>query len=55
MRGALLGAMVVATIANGLNTQNRSAGEIYIATGVILLIAVITDTILKRRQTKAGR
>jgi D-xylose transport system permease protein len=55
VRNALFGAMVVATIANGLNTQNRSAGDIYVATGVILLLAVIADTVLKRRQTKAGR
>ena len=41
MRNALFGSMVVATIANGLNTQNRSAGDIYVATGVILLLAVI--------------
>ena len=55
VRNALFGSMVVATIANGLNTQNRSAGDIYVATGVILLLAVIADTVLKRRQTKAGR
>ena len=55
VRNALFGAMVVVTIANGLNTQNRSAGDILIATGVILLVAVIVDTVLKRRQTKAGR
>ena len=30
-------------------------GGIYVATGVILLLAVIADTVLKRRQTKAGR
>ena len=41
VRNALFGSMVVATIANGLNTQNRSAGDIYVATGVILLLAVI--------------
>jgi ABC-type xylose transport system permease subunit len=28
---------------------------ILIATGVILLLAVIIDTVLKRRQTRAGR
>ncbi len=55
VRNALFGAMVVVTISNGLNTQNRSAGDILIATGMILLIAVIVDTVLKRRQTKAGR
>jgi D-xylose transport system permease protein len=55
VRNALFGALVIATIANGLNTQNRSASVILIATGVILLFAVILDTVLKRRQTKAGR
>jgi len=55
VRNALFGSMVIATIANGLNTQNRTAGVILIATGVILLLAVIIDTVLKRRQTRAGR
>jgi len=46
---------VIATIANGLNTLNLTQGVIYITTGGILLFAVTLDTILRRRQRKAGR
>ena len=55
VRDALFGALVIATIANGLNTLNLTQGVIYITTGGILLFAVTLDTILRRRQRKAGR
>jgi D-xylose transport system permease protein len=55
VRDALFGAAVIATIANGLNTLNLTQGVIYITTGGILLFAVTLDTILRRRQRKAGR
>jgi D-xylose transport system permease protein len=55
VRDALFGSLVIATIANGLNTLNLTQGSIYIITGCILLFAVTLDTILRRRQTKAGR
>jgi D-xylose transport system permease protein len=55
VRDALFGSLVIATIANGLNTLNLTQGVIYIITGCILLFAVTLDTILRRRQTKAGR
>jgi len=55
VRNALFGALVIATISNGLQTQNRRAGTIFIATGLILLFAVTLDTVLRRRQVKAGR
>ena len=55
VRDALFGALVIATIANGLNTLNLTQGVIYITTGAILLFAVTLDTILRRRQRKAGR
>ena len=46
---------MIATIANGLNTLNLTQGVIFITTGAILLFAVTLDTILRRRQRKAGR
>lgn len=55
IRDAVFGALVIATIANGLNTLNLTQGVIYMTTGAILLFAVTLDTILRRRQAKAGR
>jgi D-xylose transport system permease protein len=55
LRNALFGALVIATIANGLNTLGYSSGVIFIVTGVILLLAVTLDTVARRLQTKSGR
>ena len=55
VRDALFGSLVIATLANGLNTLNLTQGTIYIVTGCILLFAVTLDTVLRRRQKKAGR
>ena len=55
VKDALFGALVIATIANGLNTLNLTQGVIFITTGCILLFAVTLDTVLRRRQRKAGR
>jgi D-xylose transport system permease protein len=55
VRNALFGALVIATIANGLNTLGYSSGVIFMVTGVILLIAVTLDTIARRLQVRAGR
>jgi D-xylose transport system permease protein len=55
VRGALLGSLVIATIANGLNIGGYSTGTIYTVTGIILLAAVTLDTIARRLQVKSGR
>ena len=55
VRGALLGSLVIATVANGLNTAGYKNGTIYVVTGVILLLAVTLDTIARRLQVKSGR
>jgi D-xylose transport system permease protein len=55
IRNALFGAALIATIANGLNTLNLTQGWIYMFTGGILLLAVTLDTVLRRRQARAGR
>ena len=52
---AFLGAAVIATVSNGLNTAGYAAGTIYIVTGVILLLAVTLDTVGRRLQVRAGR
>ena len=55
VRNALFGALVIATIANGLNTLGYTSGVIFIVTGAILLFAVTLDTVARRLQVKAGR
>ena len=55
VRSALIGALVIATVSNGLNTAGYRTGTIYIVTGVILLLAVTLDTIARRLQTRSGR
>jgi D-xylose transport system permease protein len=53
--GALLGGLVIATIANGLSLIGSSASTQFITTGLILLAAVTLDTISRRRLEQSGR
>jgi D-xylose transport system permease protein len=55
VRGALLGAVLIGTLQNGLNTASVSNGWIYIITGLVLLGAVTLDTVGRRLQARAGR
>jgi D-xylose transport system permease protein len=55
VRNALIGAALIATIANGMNTLGYENAIIYIVTGSILLFAVTFDTIVRRIQVRAGR
>jgi D-xylose transport system permease protein len=55
VRGALLGSLVIVTVSNGLNTAGYSAGVIYVITGIILLLAVMLDTVARRLQVRSGR
>jgi D-xylose transport system permease protein len=55
VRGALLGALLISTVSNGLNTAGYSNGTIYIVTGLILLLAVTLDTVARRLQARSGR
>jgi D-xylose transport system permease protein len=52
---ALLGALVIRTIANGLGLIGSSSATEYIITGVILLAAVTLDTLSRRRLERSGR
>jgi D-xylose transport system permease protein len=52
---ALLGALVIRTIANGLGLLGSSSATEYIITGVILLAAVTLDTLSRRRLERSGR
>jgi D-xylose transport system permease protein len=53
--GALLGALVIRTIANGLGLLGSSSATEYMITGVILLAAVTLDTLSRRRLERSGR
>jgi D-xylose transport system permease protein len=55
VRGALLGAVLIGTLQNGLNTLSVSNGWIYIITGLVLLFAVVLDTFARRLQARSGR
>jgi D-xylose transport system permease protein len=55
VRGALLGAVLIGTLQNGLNTLSVSNGWIYIITGLVLLAAVTLDTVAVRLQARSGR
>ncbi|HEY6604700.1 MAG TPA: hypothetical protein VIZ44_00010 [Gaiellaceae bacterium] len=55
VRSALIGALVITTVSNGLDTAGYKTGTVYIVTGVILLLAVTLDTIARRLQVRSGR
>jgi D-xylose transport system permease protein len=55
VKGAVLGVLVVYLIYNGLATIGYSTDVNYIVTGVLLLAAVMLDTVSRRRQAKVGR
>jgi D-xylose transport system permease protein len=52
---ALMGALVLTTVANGIDLVGYSSAIKYMVTGAILLAAVTLDTISKRRLAKSGR
>ena len=52
---AILGAVVIAMIDNGLGLINVSAGTKYIVTGLVLLAAVTLDSVSRRRSAASGR
>ncbi|MEJ7568241.1 MAG: hypothetical protein WKF41_08235 [Gaiellaceae bacterium] len=52
---ALLGALVIQSIANGIDLVGYSSATKFIVTGAILLAAVTLDTLSRRRLAKSGR
>ena len=52
---ALLGALVIQAIANGIGLVGYSSSTQFIVTGAILLAAVTLDTLSRRRLAKSGR
>jgi D-xylose transport system permease protein len=55
VRSAVLGAIVIAMIDNGLGLLNVSAGTKYIVTGLVLLAAVTLDSVSRRGREATGR
>jgi D-xylose transport system permease protein len=55
VKGAVLGVLVVYLIYNGLATIGYSTDVNYMVTGILLLAAVMLDTVSRKRQAKVGR
>jgi D-xylose transport system permease protein len=55
VRSAVLGALVVNSVANGIALVGYSSAIQYIVTGLILLAAVTVDAVSRRRLAAAGR
>lgn len=52
---ALMGSLVIATVANGIDLLGYSSAIKFMVTGAILLAAVTLDTVSRRRLQQAGR
>lgn len=52
---AVIGGTVIAVISNGMGLLNKSAGVVYIVTGLVLLVAASVDAISRRRAAASGR
>ena len=55
MKAALLGALVMLSIDNGLGLLGLSAGTKFVVTGGVLLLAVTVDSISRRGRAQSGR
>ena len=51
---AVIGGLVIATIANGLGLLNQAAYINFLVTGGVLLLAASVDAISRRRRSSAG-
>jgi D-xylose transport system permease protein len=51
---AFYGALVIAAIKNGMDLLGLSSGFKFIITGLVLLLAVLVDSVSKRRRTARG-
>lgn len=51
---AVLGALIIASVENGMSLLNLASGDKFVITGIVLLVAVIVDSLSRRRQQQAG-
>jgi D-xylose transport system permease protein len=54
-RSAILGALVIAGIDNGLGLLGLGSGQKFVVTGLVLLTAVAVDSLSRRGRTQSGR
>jgi len=52
---AVVGGLVIAIIANGMGLLRQSTGNVYMITGLVLLIAASVDAISRRQAAASGR
>jgi D-xylose transport system permease protein len=52
---ALLGAMVIGSINNGMDLMSFPSSIKYMVTGIVLLLAVMIDSISRERRKRSGR
>ncbi len=52
---AVIGGVVVTMIGNGMGLLRQSTGNVYMITGLVLLVAASVDAISRRRATASGR
>ena len=55
MKSALLGALVIGSIDNGLGLLGLGSGEKFMITGGVLLLAVAVDSIARKNRASSGR
>jgi D-xylose transport system permease protein len=51
---ALYGALVIQSIQNGMDLLGIASGTKFVVTGIVLLLAVLLDSISKRRRAASG-
>lgn len=51
---AVLGALVIIGVDNGMGLLNLSSGDKFIITGIVLIVAVVVDALSQRRQQQSG-
>jgi D-xylose transport system permease protein len=51
---AVLGALIISSVENGMGLLNLASGDKFVITGIVLLVAVIVDSLSRRRQQQAG-
>lgn len=51
---AVLGALIIASVENGMGLLGLSSGVKFVVTGLVLLIAVLVDAVSRRSRTQSG-
>ena len=51
---ALLGTLIIASVENGMGLQGYAAGQRFVVTGLVLLVAVLVDSLSWRGRSSSG-